>query len=107
MIKTEWKDNTGAVKAAMERAIEKGLTGAALLVEGDAKLRTPVDTGNLRSSLNHTVEPTEATVGTNVEYAPYVEFGTVRQAPQPYLRPALDENKAKINAIISTAIRGR
>ena len=28
-------------------------------------------------------------VGTNVAYAPHVEFGTVRQSAQPFLRPAL------------------
>jgi HK97 gp10 family phage protein len=27
-------------------------------------------------------------VGSNVDYAPFVEFGTSRQAAQPYLRPA-------------------
>lgn len=30
-------------------------------------------------------------VGTNVEYSIYVEFGTSRQRPQPYLRPAVRE----------------
>ena len=29
-------------------------------------------------------------VGTNVEYGPYVEFGTVRSNARPFLRPALD-----------------
>ena len=30
-------------------------------------------------------------VGTDVDYAPYVEFGTFRAAAQPYLRPSLIE----------------
>lgn len=30
-------------------------------------------------------------VGTNVEYAAYVEFGTSRQQAQPYLRPAAEK----------------
>jgi hypothetical protein len=30
------------------------------------------------------------TVGTNVEYAIYVEYGTASQAAQPYLRPAVE-----------------
>ena len=35
------------------------------------------------------------TVGTNVEYAVYVEFGTSRMAAQPYLRPAAERAMAK------------
>lgn len=33
----------------------------------------------------------EYVVGTNVEYAVYVEFGTSRMEAQPYLRPATKE----------------
>jgi hypothetical protein len=33
-------------------------------------------------------QPAEYVVGTNVEYAVYVEFGTSKMAAQPYLRPA-------------------
>lgn len=49
-------------------------------IEGDAKERAPVDTGRLRSSVGHEVTHEGAEVvgrvGTNVVYAPYVEFGT-------------------------------
>lgn len=31
-------------------------------------------------------------VGTNVEYAQYVELGTSRMSPQPYLKPAITEH---------------
>lgn len=34
-----------------------------------------------------------ARIGTNIEYGPYVELGTSRQAAQPYLRPAYDEKR--------------
>lgn len=39
-----------------------------------------IDTGNLRNSITYTVDEAENAVyiGTNVEYAPYVEFGTSR-----------------------------
>lgn len=52
------------------------LEKACLVVENAAKSKVPVDTGNLRSSITHEVEGNEGVVGTNVEYAPYVEFGT-------------------------------
>lgn len=40
----------------------------------------PVDTGNLKNSIGHAVHDDNRTVeiGTNVDYAPYQEFGTSR-----------------------------
>jgi len=37
---------------------------------------TPVDTARLRSSMTFEIQPKQGKVGTNVEYAPFVEFGT-------------------------------
>ncbi len=67
------------------------LMRSALTVEVEAKRRAPVDTGRLRSSITHNVRPTEAIVGSNVAYAPYVEFGTRPHWPplaamQPWAR---------------------
>ena len=49
-----------------------------------------VDTGRLRQSIS-VVKLTEGhyRVGTNVSYAPLLEFGTRDIAPRPFLRPAL------------------
>lgn len=52
------------------------LTKACLLVENYAKINCPVDTGQLRQSITHQVVDQTGVVGTNVEYAPYVEYGT-------------------------------
>lgn len=50
----------------------------------------PVDTGRLRQSIGlKRLDPDTWRVGTNVSYAPFVEFGTRFQAPQPFFRPAL------------------
>ncbi len=90
--------------------IEQALVNSALFVERDAKIKAPIDTGRLKSSLSHKTENfgtdnPVVTVGTNVEYAPYVEFGTSRQSAKPYLYPALIENKAKILKEIAAAFR--
>ena len=104
-VKVKVTSRTKEVSAQFKKAVEKGLTAAALLVEGDAKLRAPVDTGNLRSSITHTVDGDKATVHTNVNYSEAVEFGTSRMAAQPYLTPALLENKAKIQKVFESQIK--
>jgi HK97 gp10 family phage protein len=69
------------------------LTLVVVRVANRAKKLCPVDTGRLRSSLDWSIELESGKmygiVGTNVEYAIYVEFGTTRMAAQPYLIPAL------------------
>lgn len=102
--------------------LEKALEQACLIVENSAKQNCPSSSGQLRQSITHQVEGTEGQVGTNVEYAPYVEVGTGiystqgngRQTPwkyqdakgewhttrgmqaRPYLKPALDNNRGRI-----------
>ena len=93
------------VIASVENAKRGGLEAASLIVEADATLRAPVDTGNLRSSITHRVlSDEEAHIGTNVEYAPYVEQGTSKMAAQPFLRPALDNNKSRIEKMIGDVV---
>lgn len=115
----------------LEAEIKKALTKCALLVEADAKQNCPVDTGSLRSSITHQVYADYAEVGTNYSYAPYVEYGTglfavagdgrkdpwcyqdskgewhttIGQKPQPFLQPALDNNRTAIKSILIEAIK--
>jgi HK97 gp10 family phage protein len=73
--------------------IAKDLLRRTLRVESGAKRLCPVDTGRLRSSITHAVEQDEqglvGRIGTDVDYAPFVELGTSRAPAQPFLRPAL------------------
>ena len=70
-----FKDNSAEVLSALERAKKRGLEAIGLTAEGHAKKETPVDTGRLRNSVSHTTDDEAAYIGTNVEYAPYVELG--------------------------------
>lgn len=60
--------------------IKSTMVKATVLVQNQAKLLAPVDTGNLRSSIHQEIKDdvknTQGRVFTNVEYALYVEFGT-------------------------------
>lgn len=74
--------------------VSKHLARMSIKVENRAKQLAPVDTGRLRASVTHDLgrdaEGLVARVGTDVEYAPHQEFGTVRMPAHPFLRPALD-----------------
>lgn len=85
----------GQLLASPTGAVAKDLERRALSIEGAAKRLCPVDTGRLRSSITHAlgvdVQGLKADIGSDVEYAVYVELGTSRAAAQPFLRPALIE----------------
>lgn len=111
-------------------AIE-GLGQACALVERAAKKKAPKNTGELRRTIASKVDGTEGIVYAPAEYAPYVEYGTglfaeeggrkdvpwhyqdekgewhstCGMSPQPFLRPALNENKEKILKVIKKAIK--
>ncbi len=53
-------------------------------------------TGALRASIDRTVTDDDAVVGSAIEYAPYVEFGTRKTGERPFLKPALILNVQKI-----------
>jgi len=104
------KDRTKEVRGAVKRVTPEALTASAMVVQGQTILLAPVDTGNLRSSITFVVEGLVALIGTNVEYAPYPEFGTVNMKPQPYLRSGLLRSKANVRQIFKSdlgrAIKG-
>lgn len=106
----------------LPETIEQGLETACFIVEADAKTNCPVRDGQLIGSIKHTVDGNRGEIGSEVEYAPYVEVGTGiystegtgRQTPwkykdakgnwhttrgmkaQPYLKPALERNRQRI-----------
>ena len=68
-------DNSQTVKSIKDQLVSASLEAIGLTAERHAKERCPVDTGRLRNSISHAVNESQkaAYIGTNVEYAPYVE----------------------------------
>lgn len=84
------------VLAQIDSLIEQKLKEACVLVQDTAKQNCPVDTGRLQGSITYAVEGKEGAVGSNVEYAPYVEGGTYKMAARHFLQNAGDSNREKI-----------
>src|SRR3990167_2660090 len=81
--------------------ITNELVVAGAKVEDVAKRFCPVDSGRLRASIGfHKLSWNHVLVSTGlkptskpVNYASFVEYGTSRMAPQPYMRPAVEVAK--------------
>lgn len=128
----EFIDNSEEVKKAFQAAAVRALEKCGLTAEGYAKRLCPVDTGNLRNSISHTVDEAEPAVyiGSNTSYAPYVELGTGkyteggRPTPwayqddngnwhwtagnpaQPFLKPAVADHTKTYSNIIESELKG-
>lgn len=113
-------------KISSPQNAQQALGKACALVERTAKQKAPKDTGELRRSISSKVDGLTGIVFTPLEYAPYVEYGTglfaeeggrkdvpwhyqddegnwhstSGQKPQPFMRPALEENRENIKAIL-------
>lgn len=93
------KNDLPRIASQIDRALSQLLRKHAFGIEAKAKAHAPVDTGLLRNSIQTNIEgPLKASVGTNVEYAAYQEFGTRHQKGTPFLTPAADEQKKEFES---------
>ena len=103
---------------------------------GFVKPLVPVDCGFLRSSITFatSTEPGKPTreagkgggsitapisvvpekpgeghvvIGTNLHYAPHIEYGTVKMSAQPFLRPGILNNRKALAQTYAKAMKGR
>lgn len=140
------QNNIPEVLEALKGATEKALTEVGIKAEKYAKAKCPVGKGEwvdkngkkhvikgyrggtLRNSITFSVDEDELTIGSNVEYAPYVELGTgpyfeappawVEYAsdkgsgdgrgyvrPRPFLRPAIADHIDEYKRIIKNELK--
>lgn len=121
------------IEKELGRNAEKIMGKACAIIEEDAKKNAPKDTGALRRSITSEIEKDNnsirGVVFSNLEYAPYIEYGTGLFAssggrktpwsyeddegnwhttngmkPHPYLNPAIDDNRDKIIRMITEGI---
>lgn len=127
-------DHSAEVATTLEEALQRGLEKCGLTAEWYAKRLCDGfkhATGTLRNSITHQVDIGTQTVyiGSNLEYAPYVELGTGKYYPggrptpwvyqdahgnwhythgnraQPYLKPAVADHAAQYRALLEDALK--
>ena len=106
-VNTAGFDNLIASKGRLQAVLRK----AAFNVEKKAKELAPVDTGNMKGGitpdfsnlpdLEVTITPISA-----LEYWKFVEFGTSRQRAQPFMTPALENERPKFLTAVAEVQRG-
>ena len=138
MGKVQIKNNKDKVLASLFDKEEVAMEMCGLVAEGFAaesvRRQGAVDTGRLMGSVTHKVGREEGTitayVGTNVEYAPFVEFGTGiyysggrrtswtyqdgegewhktnGMRPRPFIRPAVADHQKDYKKIIEDTLKG-
>lgn len=78
-------------------------------IEADAKALAPVDTGNLRSSIETRITGDGRTgamvaeISANAGYSAHVEFGTSTTGPQPFMGPAFDRRAPGLEQALAQA----
>lgn len=106
-----------ALKRALEQAGREGIQqmviGPALedsadLVYNTARQNVAIKSGDLRDTIRKSVSKTRARViagSRSVIYAGFLEFGTKDTRPQPFMRPALDNNRRGIEGIFTRRLQ--
>lgn len=86
-----WMKYTDKVTRTNRKEIEKLVAKVGDDIVRDAKSVVPVKTGTLKKSIRSKVgsDRLSVSVGSDVYYATYVEFGTYMMPARPYLTPAI------------------
>lgn len=104
-------DNSGIVKAAKAEDVQRAMKSIGLHLEGEAAdelENSPrrVDTGRLKGSIRSVSGPNFVSVGTDVEYAIYVHFGTRKMAANAFLKNAFERNMDQVRDYIIDELKG-
>ena len=123
-------DNIDKIIKEKDALVEKAMIECGLKMERYAIYGCPVKTGRLRNSITYATEtfhssgnsqpgekaPAEdmklrgtpdkgsVTIGTNTEYAPYVELGSSRRSKVPFLKPSLQGHESEYKEIIEKTL---
>lgn len=107
------------LEAAIKLQLSKPGTGRVYIIRGKRHVASApgkppaVRTGRLRNSITHGVVDGVMRVGTNVKYAPWLEYGVTDAgrnrdtviAPRPFMRPAVATMRRNLTEHLTVALR--
>lgn len=77
-------------------------------VTDSARLRAPVDTGKLKRSIRYVREREgQYTISADAPHAAYVEYGTRKMRPQPFMGPAVAAHQQRLINRLKSIARGQ
>ena len=124
----KFESHKNEIEQAVTEALERGLNEVGLVAERYAKTyqEPHVDTGRLRSSITYatstehssgsspsetgdyallaTPDENSVYIGTNVEYAPYIEQGTSKHPAYPFIQPAIQNHIKEYKGILESEL---
>lgn len=118
-VEVKLESNMDAVLQALGEQLGQAMIAIGMTAESNAKQEinkavydTPesksgyVRTGRLGNSITYGVDTNEPAVyiGSNVEYAPYVELGTSKMAARPFLKPAVENYGEQYQDLLQQAM---
>jgi hypothetical protein len=105
----EIKDYSVQVKALFDEYCAVGLEAIGQEAEHFAKDECPVDTGRLRNSITHNVDGKDVYIGSNVEYAVFVEYCDYHHETgnRHFLRNAAANHNDRYREIMKAALEGQ
>jgi len=107
----EWQSYVGRKGDDRRRRVEKGTgkrpekVGTYASKPGEVPR---VQTGTLRRSITHEMNKLLpiGRVGTNVKYSKWLEFGTRRMQPRPFMRPSILRITPALKGVFATPVKG-
>jgi HK97 gp10 family phage protein len=97
-----------AIADAADGAVSEALFRTAADIVGIAKQLAPIDTGALKQSIGAIPQSsTSVVIGSDKEYAPYVEYGTADSPAQPFLTPAFVQSVPTFKVRLAEAVSKR
>lgn len=95
------------------KAVQEAVRDSTFYVEGEVKQsiaghraeHVSVDTGRFLNSVASSIEPGVGTVGTSVEYGPFLEYGTSTLRERRHFRNTKQRSEPKVKGFFSSRIK--
>lgn len=100
--------DTGLLRNSITHAVSGGSPAISGYQADRAKggeIKSGTYSGSTGSIASFLTKERAAIIGTNVEYAPYVEYGTRRTKAQPFIKPAAENHADEYKRIVESELK--